>query len=118
LTPGDLPVDANELIAMCAPRPTFISGGATQGDGWVDAHGMFMAAELASPVWKLLGRKGLSATDFPPQETPVIGGELAFRQHSGGHTPVPNWPTFIEFASRYISAPQPRPARSGPTTGN
>jgi hypothetical protein len=118
LTPGDLPVDANELIAMCAPRPTFISGGATQGDGWVDAHGMFMAAELASPVWKLLGRKGLSATEFPPQETPVIGGELAFRQHSGGHTPVPNWPTFIEFASRYITAPAPRPARPGPTAGN
>ena len=111
LTPKDLPVDANELIALCAPRPTFISGGATQGDGWVDAHGMFMAAELASPVWKLLGHKPLSATEFPPMETPAIDGDLAFRQHSGGHTPVPNWPTFITFASRYISAPQPRPAR-------
>lgn len=118
LTPGDLPVDANELIALCAPRPTFISGGATQGDGWVDAHGMFMAADLTSPVWTLLGRKGLSAKEFPPMETPVIGGELAFRQHSGGHTPVPNWPTFIEFASRYLSAPQPRPARTGPAAAN
>ena len=109
LTPKDLPVDANELIALCAPRPVFISGGATQGDGWVDAHGMFMAAELASPVWKLLGRKPLSATTFPPVETPAIEGDLAFRQHSGGHTPVPNWPTFILFASRYFSAPQSAP---------
>jgi hypothetical protein len=75
----------------------------------VDAHGMFMAAELASPVWTLLGRKPLSATAFPPMETPAIDGDLAFRQHSGGHTPVPNWPTFITFASRYISAPQPAP---------
>jgi hypothetical protein len=30
---------------------------------------------------------------------------LAFRQHSGGHTPAPNWPTFITFASRYLNAP-------------
>jgi hypothetical protein len=111
LTPKDLPVDANELVALCAPRPTFISGGATQGDGWVDAHGMFIAAELASPVWTLLGHKGLSAKDFPPMETPAIDGDLAFRQHAGGHTPVPNWPTFITFASRYIEALQPRPAR-------
>ena len=58
LTAKDLPVDANELIALCAPRPTFISGGATQGDGWVDANGMFMAAELAGPVWTLLGKQG------------------------------------------------------------
>jgi hypothetical protein len=112
LTAKDLPVDSNELIALCAPRPTFISGGATQGDGWVDAHGMFMAAQLASPVWTLLGRKGLSVTEFPPIETPAIAGDIAFRQHSGGHTPAPNWPTFIEFASRYITAPQPKTLRT------
>jgi hypothetical protein len=102
LTPKDLPVDAHELIALCAPRPTFISGGATQGDGWVDAHGMFMAAADASPVYQLLGKKGLNTSVFPPIETPILEGDLAFRQHSGGHTPMPNWPTFITFASRYL----------------
>jgi hypothetical protein len=105
LTPKDLPVDAHELIALCAPRPTFISGGATHGDGWVDAHGMFMAAVDASPVYELLARKGLNTSVFPPIETTLIDGDLAFRQHSGGHTPVPNWPTFITFASRYLKAP-------------
>jgi len=39
---------------------------------------------------------------FPPIGTALIDGEVAFRQHNGGHTPGPNWPTFLTFASRYI----------------
>ncbi len=111
----DLPVDAHELIALCAPRPVFISGGATKGDGWVDAHGMFMAAVGANPVYLLLGKKGLDTIGFPPMETPLISGDLAFRQHSGGHTPAPNWPTFIIFASRYLTSP---PTKTLPAQGN
>lgn len=103
-TVNDMPVDAHELVALCAPRPVFISGGDVKGDGWVDAKGMWLAAELASPVYVLLGKKGLSVPDFPPMETGILGGDVAFRQHSGGHTPGPNWPTFIEFASRYLHA--------------
>ncbi len=105
LTPNDLPVDSHELIALCAPRPVFISGGAIKGDGWVDPHGMFLAAVGAGPVYRLLGKKDLGTTVFPPIETPLIDGEIAFRQHTGGHTPGPNWPTFLEFASRYIKGP-------------
>jgi hypothetical protein len=104
LTVADLPIDAHELIAMCAPRPVFISGGATQGDGWVDAKGMFLAAAGAGPVYRLLGKKDMGTTVFPPMETPLIDGDVAFRQHSSGHTPGPNWPTFLEFASRYLHA--------------
>ena len=102
---GDLPVDAHELIALCAPRPVFIGGGATQGDGWVDARGMFMAAAAAGPVYQLLGKRDLGTTEFPPMETPLIDGDVAFRQHSGGHTDVPNWPVFLKFAGRYLQAP-------------
>jgi hypothetical protein len=109
----DLPVDAHELIALCAPRPTFISYGAAVGPGaegqWVDQRGSFMAAVAAGPVFKLLGKKDLGTTEFPPVETALIEGELAWRQHSGGHTTGPNRPTFLTFASRYIKAP-PLPA--------
>ena len=105
LTPGDMPVDNHELVALCAPRPVFISGGATDGDGWVDAKGMFLAAAGAGPVYRLLGKKDLGTTTFPPIETTLIDGDIAFRQHSGGHTPGPNWPTFLTFASRYLHAP-------------
>lgn len=103
---NDLPVDSHELIALCAPRPVFISAGAAnQGDGWVDAKGMFLAAVGAGPVYKLLGKKDLGTSEFPSIETPLVDGDVAFRQHNGGHTPGPNWPTFLAFADRYIKEP-------------
>jgi hypothetical protein len=105
LTPNDLPVDAHELIALCAPRPVFISSGSLQVEGgWIDGKGMFLAAVGAGPVYRLLGKKDLGTADFPPMETALIDGEIAFRQHSGGHTTGPNWPTFLAFASRYLNA--------------
>jgi hypothetical protein len=97
-----LPVDSHELIALCAPRPVFISAGATNGDGWVDAKGSFLAAAGAGPVYTLLGKKALGATEFPPIDTTLITGELGFRQHTGGHTDGPTWPTFLTFADKYI----------------
>jgi len=83
-----------------ADLPVFISSG-DRGDGRVDAKGMFLAGAGAEPVYQLLGKKGLGTADFPPPETPPTGGEIAFRQHSGGHTPGPNWPTILNFAARY-----------------
>jgi hypothetical protein len=106
LTANDLPVDAHELIALCAPRPVFISSGSQQVEGgWVDAKGMFLGAVGAGPVYRLLGKKDLGTTEFPPMETALIDGDIAFRQHSGGHTTGPNWPTFLVFASRYLKGP-------------
>jgi hypothetical protein len=106
LAVNDLPVDANELVALCAPRPVFISSGSQPVEGgWVDAKGMFLGAAGAGPVYVLLGKKDLGTADFPPIETPFIDGDIAFRQHSGGHTTGPNWPTFLVFASRFIKGP-------------
>jgi (4-O-methyl)-D-glucuronate---lignin esterase len=64
-----------------------------------------MAAVAAGPVFKLPGKSDLGTTEFPPVETALIEGELAWRQHSGGHTTGPNWPTFLTFASRYLRGP-------------
>ena len=113
-----MPVDSHELIALCAPRPVFISAGNDPGavnadgtvpinDAWVDARGSFMAAVGAGPVYKLLGRKDLGTATYPPIDTAVIDGDLGFRQHTGGHTPEPTWPTFLQFAERYLRAPAP-----------
>jgi hypothetical protein len=103
-TAVDLPVDAHELIALCAPRPVFIGAG-SKGDGWVDAHGMFMAEVAAEPVYKLLGANGLGTSIMPPIGNALTGGALGFRQHEDGHTPEPNWPAFIDFAARRLNAP-------------
>jgi hypothetical protein len=110
-TAADLPVDQHQLIALCAPRPCFISYGITPGDpNWVDARGSFMAAVLAGPAYRLLGKKDLGTpgdylTDQMPAVNTLIGGELAWRQHDGGHTNTPNFPAFFEWAGRYISTP-------------
>jgi pimeloyl-ACP methyl ester carboxylesterase len=104
---NEMPVDSHEFIALVAPRPVFIGGGAlitdpqyVPGDAWQDAQGMFIAAVAASPVWDLLGAKGLGTTTFPPMGTFIDSGDVAFRQHQYGHTPAPNWPYFIEFADK------------------
>lgn len=102
LTWSDLPIDAHELVALCAPRPVFISAGATKGDGWVDAKGMFLAGAGAGPVYRLLGKKDMGTQEFPPIETGLMDGDVAFRQHAGGHTPGPNWGVFLSFADRYF----------------
>jgi hypothetical protein len=104
LTPNDLPVDAHELVALCAPRPVFISSGSPTVEGrWVDAKGMFLGGVYAGPVYRLLGKKDFGTTEFPDIETGLTDGEIAFRQHAGGHTTGPNWPTFIRYASKYFS---------------
>jgi hypothetical protein len=101
----DLPVDSHELIALCAPRPVFVSAGSFEVEGgWVDARGMFLAAVGAGPVYRLLGKKDLGTAAFPAIGTALIDGDIAFRQHEGGHTAGPNWPTFLTFAERYVKA--------------
>jgi (4-O-methyl)-D-glucuronate---lignin esterase len=110
MNPGDLPVDAHELIALCAPRPTFISYGVPeQGDAkWLDQRGSFMAAVAAQPVFRLLGARDLGVSDdyanarLPPVGAGLLDGELAWRQHDGGHTDGPNWKYFIPWADRML----------------
>jgi hypothetical protein len=109
LTANDLPVDSHELIAMCAPRPIFISYGSPKIEGgWVDSHGSFMAAVAAGPVYRLLGKRGLGSTKMPPLGVVLLSGDIGWRRSHGGHTDLPNWPAFMKFASKYIHPPPSR----------
>ena len=116
-TPGDLPVDAHDLIALCAPRPTFISyGNPAAGDAtWLDQQGSFMATVAAGRVWTLLGAKDLGVgNDYktavkPPIGTNLLDGQLAWRQHEGGHTDTPNLPYFLKWADAQMKRPSSVP---------
>ena len=98
---SDLPVDAHELLALCAPRPVFVGAGST-GDLWVDPKGMFEACVEADPAYRLYGKVGIEPSEFPPIGTGILTGQIAWRQHEKGHTPGPNWPFFLDFAAKHF----------------
>ena len=130
-TAGDLPVDAHELIALCAPRATFISYGIPEkGDAkWLDQQGSYMATIAAGAVFRLLGAQDLGRGDdyrtatMPPVNVGLLDGHLAWRQHDGGHTDGPNWRYVIPWADRRLRhAPTPfagaaKQERSGSASG-
>src|SRR5690349_11449218 len=107
---NDLPVDAHELIALCAPRLTFISYGIPErGDAnWLDQQGSYMATVAAGPVFRLLGTRDIGVKEdyrtakMPPVNTDLLDGELAWRQHDGGHEDRSNMSHFISWANKLI----------------
>ncbi len=107
---SQLPVDSHELIALCAPRLTFISYGIPEkGDAhWLDHQGSYMATVAAQPVFELLGVHGLGvSTDahtaqMPPVNHGLLNGQLAWRQDDGGHTDAPNMKFFIQWVDQNI----------------
>jgi hypothetical protein len=121
---GDIPVDSHELIAMCAPRLTFVSYGVPEmGDAkWLDHQGSYMATVAAQPVYQLLGAKTLGVSnDYHVEKMPAVNvglldGELAWRQHDGGHTDGPNVKYFIQWADKFMGR-QPAAAAGGPPRG-
>jgi hypothetical protein len=114
-TANDIPVDAHELIALCAPRPTFISYGIPEkGDAnWLDQRGSFMATVAAGSVFRLLGARDLGVSGdyrtamMPPVNTGLLNGELAWRQHDGGHEDRTNMGSFLSWANRLLKYAAP-----------
>jgi hypothetical protein len=103
------------------------------GDAWQDPTGMFLTGKYASPAWEFLGWRGQvipAGTVFtspgspgprtcatcgpaeavggtPPYDVAFTDGTVAYRRHSPGHTDVPDWPTFAQWASRYLNDGRP-----------
>jgi hypothetical protein len=117
----DIPVDAHELIALCAPRPTFISYGIPEkGDAnWLDQQGSYMATVAAGQVFRLVGARDLGdqsdyrVAKLPPPQTNLLDGELAWRQHIGGHEDRSNMSYFIAWADKLIHHAPPAATPAG-----
>jgi lysophospholipase L1-like esterase len=98
-----------------------------RGDAlWLDQQGSYMATVAAGPVFRLLGARDLGVADdyrvarMPPVGTGLLEGELAWRQHDGGHEDRSNMRFFIGWANRLLGhvapvvpADQPRRRADG-----
>jgi len=102
-----LPVDGHELAALIAPRPLLILSGVQ--DTYSDPEGEFLGGLGATPVYRLLGRDGLSTDKWPPPQT-LLDGTLGYYLRPGGHNvTLEDWQVTLAWADRHLRKDQPAP---------
>ena len=96
-----LPVDQHELIALCAPRPVFVTSGTR--DIWADPKGEFLSEVYALPVYRLYGFEGMPTTEFPGADRLVSGDRLGYHMHIGKHSMSGyDWVQYLDFADKFL----------------
>ena len=99
-----LPVDANLLLSLIAPRPLYLSTGSE--DRWSDPKGEFLAAVAAGPVYELLGKQGLGTDQMPSADEPIMH-TIGFHMHTGGHGATPyDWQQYVKFMKLHFNVSQ------------
>lgn len=97
--PGELPVDAHQLLAAMAPRPVYVAS--AEDDKWADPKGEFMALEAASPAYELFGIPSMKGAKWPEVNQPLIRGRQGYHVRTGKHDiNTYDWQQYIAFARR------------------
>lgn len=106
--PDALPVEANELLALCAPRPVLLSGGADEY--WTNTAGTWDMRHEALPVYRLFGAVTGDEAVAPPLEV-LDDGPLGWFNRPGGHAIyLQDWHAWLDYADRWLGAPTNREA--------
>lgn len=97
-----LPVDQHMLLALCAPRPLYVSSASE--DDWADPKKEFESAALAGEIHRLYGKKGLVADAFPQINAPALEGDIGYHNREGEHGCFEyDWEQFIRFMRKYLA---------------
>lgn len=95
-----LPIDQHLVAACVAPRTLFASEG--DADLWANYKAGLKTVQAASPVWKLLGKRGAVGDGLVVEGTPISAetvGEIAQFRRPEKHTlTVEFWKAILDFA--------------------
>jgi dienelactone hydrolase len=98
--PTKLPFDQHSLLALCAPRPVLYSN-ATE-DEWANPSGQFENLKRASPVYELLGVKGIEV-EKQPEVGKLLDSRLGYWIRAGKHEMNrEDWKVFIQYAGKWL----------------
>jgi len=98
---AESPVESNLLLSLIAPRPLYVAS--AQGDLWSDPKGEFLGALGTGPVYRLLGAKGLAASNFPAVEHPIVDSTVGYHMRTGKHDITDyDWEQYIRFADLHM----------------
>lgn len=98
---GELPIDQHEVISLIAPRGVYVAS--ADEDLWADPKGEYTSLILAAPVFQLLGKESITATEMPPLNQPRVVGQTGYHIRDGGHgLGDKDWNWFLDFADRLV----------------
>ncbi len=98
-----IPVDQHELIALIAPRATYVTS--ADEDLWADPKGEYTSLVGAAPVYKLLGQECIATPEMPPIDTPRHIGSTGYHIRTGGHgLGEQDWSWFMDFADSHLKS--------------
>lgn len=93
----ELPYDQHMLLALIVPRLLLV--GSAELDKGADPESEFLSAYAASPVWEMLGQKGLVTPDeLPHAGTVLTAGNIGFHLRPGEHfLSRADWGRYMDF---------------------